>query len=262
MNNVSKLAVVSPNAKIGENVTIKDFAIIEDDVIIEDNVTIHYNAQIENGARLAKDCKIFKGAVISCLPQDLKYKGEYTTTEIGEGTTIREYTTISRGTEESKITTIGKQCLFMNYVHVAHDCQIGDNVVISNASGLAGHVIIGSHAILGGGVAAHQFVHIGEYSFVALYSRVTQDVPPYILAGGYPLHYKGLNLVGLNRKNFSEEAIRHIKQTYNYIYNSKYNISDALKAIKESIPITDEVKNIINFIEKSERGIIRRVNGI
>jgi len=258
MSLISKHAFVSPKAKIGDNVIIKDLAIVEDDVIIGDNCEIHYNAQIENGARLAKGVKIFRGAVISCIPQDLKFHGEYTTLEIGESTTIREYATVSRGTDANKKTVVGKNCLLMNYVHIPHDSVVGDNVIMANAVTMGGHVIVEDWAIIGGLVGIHQFVKVGRHSFIAFSSRVTQDVPPYILAGGSPLNYKGLNLVGLKRRGFTEEAIRHIKQAYTYIYHSSYNISDALKAIKDSVPMTEEVKNIIEFIEKSERGIIRK----
>lgn len=258
MNNISKNAVVSPKAQIGDNVTIKHFAVIDDDVIIGDNVEIHSGAQIENGARISSGCKIFKSAVISCIPQDLKFIGEYTTLEIGEKTVVREFSTVSRGTQANKKTVIGNNCLIMAYCHIAHDSVIGNNVVLANATMLGGHVEIQDWAIIGGFVGIHQFVKVGEHSFVAFSSRITQDVPPYILAGGSPLNYKGLNLVGLKRRGFAEETIRHIKQAYNFIYGSTYNISDAMKAIKDSIPHTEEVMKIIDFVSTSERGIIRK----
>lgn len=258
VNNVSEFALVSPKAEIGNNVIVKDFAIIEDDVVIDDNVEVGPSVLIQNGARISKGCKFFKGAVISSIPHDLKFKGEESTLQIGENTVVREYATISRGTKATGTTIIGDSCFIMAYVHIPHDSIIGEHVILSNAVNMGGHVVIDDYAIVGGLVGVHQFVKIGCHSFIAFSSRVTQDVPPYILAGGNPLNYKGLNLVGLKRRGFSEEAIRHIKQTYNYIYNSKYNISDAVKAIKESIPMTDEVKKIIEFIEKSERGIIRK----
>ncbi len=258
MNNISKNAVVSPDAKIGDNVVIKEFTTIEDDVIIGDNVYIGPGVQIVSGARIAAGCRIFKGAILSSEPHDVKYAGEKTTLEVGENTIIREYTTISRGTKDRKKTVIGKNCFLMAYVHVPHDSIIGDHVILANAVNMGGHVTIDDWAIVGGLVGVHQFVRIGCHSFTAFSSRVTQDVPPYILAGGMPLNYKGLNLVGLKRRGFSEDAIRHIKQTYNYIYSSKYTIGDAIKAIRESVPQTEEVKKIISFIESSERGIIRK----
>lgn len=258
MSSISELAYVSPKAVIGKNAVIKPFAVIEDDVIIGDNAEINYNAQVENGARIGNDVKIYKGAVISCIPQDLKFNNEYTILEIGDSTIIREYATISRGTNANKKTVVGKKCLIMNYVHIAHDSIIGNSVIISNASNLGGHVEINDWAIIGGLVGIHQFVRIGCHSFIAFGTRVTQDIPPYILAGGNPINYKGLNIVGLKRRGYSEEQIKHIKQVYNYVYGAKYNISDAVKASKDSVPMTDEVKNILQFIETSERGIIRK----
>ncbi len=255
---ISNNAVVSPKAEIGDNVTINHFAVIEDDVVIGDNVEIHTGAQIENGARISSGCRIFKSAAISCIPQDLKFAGENTTLEIGENTVVREFSTVSRGTQASKKTIIGKNCLIMAYSHIAHDSVVGNNVILANATMLGGHVQIQDWAIIGGFVGIHQFVKVGEHSFTAFSSRITQDVPPYILAGGSPLNYKGLNLVGLKRRGFSEDTIRHIKQAYNFIYGSKYNISDALKAVRDSVPLIEEVKKVIEFIQTSERGIIRK----
>jgi UDP-N-acetylglucosamine acyltransferase len=258
MNQISKNAVVSPKAKLGDNITIKDFAVIEDGAEIGDNTVIGHGAIVHGGTTIAANCKVYYSAVLGAEPQDLKYKGEPTTLEIGEGTIIREFATISRGTTHRGKTTIGKNCFLMNYVHIPHDSEIGNHVILANAVNMGGHVVIEDWATVGGLVGIHQFVKIGMHSFLAFSSRVTQDVPPYILAGGNPINYKGLNLVGLKRRGFSEEAIRHIKQSYTYIYNSSYNISDALKAIKDSVKPTDEVKKIVDFIEKSERGIIRK----
>src|SRR3972149_8876255 len=240
MNKISDKAVVSPNAKIGKNVSIGHFSIVEDDVIIGDNVSIAASA------------------VISCEPQDLKFSGENTTLEIGENTVIREFVTVARGTYARGKSVVGKNCFIMAYVHIPHDSIIGDNVLMANAVNMGGHVKIDDWAIKGGLTGIHQFVRVGCHSFIAFGSKVTQDVPPYILAGGSPLNYKGLNIVGLKRRGFNDEQLKHIKQVYNYIYGSKYNISDAVKGIKDSVPMTDEVKKIINFIESSERGIIRK----
>jgi UDP-N-acetylglucosamine acyltransferase len=258
MNNISKNAVVSPKAVLGDNVLIKDFAVIEDDVIIKDNVQVYTNVQLHTGTRIASGCRLFHSAVIGSEPHDLKFSGEYTTTEIGENTVIREFSTISRGTNASRKTVIGDNCYLMAYVHIPHDSVIGNNVILANAVNMGGHCRIDDWAIVGGLVGIHQFVRIGAHSFIAFSSRVTQDVPPYILAGGTPLHYKGLNLVGLKRRGFTDEGIKHIKETYNLIFGSKYNISDAIKAVQETIPQTDEVKHILNFIKNSERGIIRK----
>jgi UDP-N-acetylglucosamine acyltransferase len=255
---ISPNAVVSPNAVIGSGVNIGHFSIIEDGVTLCPNVEIQSSAIIHKGTTLGKGVRVFHAAVIGSEPHDLKFRGERTTTEVGENTVIREFCTISRGTAARGKTVIGSNCYLMAYVHVPHDSIIGNNVIMANAINMGGHVVIGDWAIIGGLVGIHQFVHIGAHSFIAFSSRVTQDVPPYILAGGYPLNYKGLNLVGLKRRGFSDEQLRHIKQAYNYIYGSTHNISDAIKAVKDSVPMTEEVKNIITFIEQSERGIIRK----
>ena len=258
MNNIHDKAIVSPNAKLGDNVSVGPFSIIEDDVEIHNDVAVKSNVIINSGTRIQSGCKIYHSAVLGSDPQDLKFSGEYTTLEIGIGTVVREFATIGRGTNANGKTVIGNNCFIMNYVHIPHDSVIGNNVILANAINMGGHVEINDWVIIGGLVGIHQFVKIGAHSFIAFSSRVTQDVPPYILAGGNPINYKGLNLVGLKRRGFSEEQIKHIKQTYNFVYGSKYNISDALKAVKDSVPLTDEVKNIISFIETSERGIIRK----
>lgn len=258
MNRISDKAVVSLNVKLGDNIDIGPFTVIDDDVVICDNVSIDSAVRISSGTRISTGCRIFHSAVLGSEPQDLKFGGEKTLLEIGENTVIREFATISRGTSQSGKTTIGNNCYLMSYVHIPHDSVIGNNVILSNAVNMGGHVKIEDWVIIGGLVGIHQFVRIGAHSFIAFSARVTQDIPPYILAGGMPLNYKGLNLVGLKRRGFSEEQIKYIKQTYNYIYGSKYNISDALKAVKDSVPMTEEVKKIITFIESSERGIIRK----
>jgi UDP-N-acetylglucosamine acyltransferase len=251
-----KFASVSPKAKIGNNVTIKDFAVIEDDVEIGDNVVIGTSSFIGNGARIAKDVQVFHGAVVSTVPQDLKYKGENTTLEIGEGSVVREYATLNKGTTHSNKTVIGKNCLIMSYAHVAHDCVIGNNVIIANSVQFGGHVEIEDSVIIGGMVGVHQFVKIGQHSIIGFGFRVSKDVPPYITAGHEPLRYEGLNLIGLRRRGFSEEAIKSITNAYNVIYRSGMNVSDGIKKLKEE-SCTDEVKTIIKFIEESTRGIIR-----
>ncbi|HEY3249544.1 MAG TPA: acyl-ACP--UDP-N-acetylglucosamine O-acyltransferase [Ignavibacteria bacterium] len=258
MNKISEKAVVSPNARIGKNFSIGHFSVIEDDVVLGDNVSIANSAVLHNGARISNGVRIFHSAVLSCEPQDLKFSGESTTLEVGENTVIREFVTLARGTKARGKSAVGKNCYIMAYVHIPHDSLIGNNVILANAINMGGHVEINDWAIIGGMVGIHQFVRIGCHSFVAFGSHVSQDIPPYILAGGYPLNYKGLNIVGLKRRGYTDEQLKHIKQVYNYIYGSKYNISDALKAAKDSIPMTDEVKNIIEFVQSSERGIIRK----
>src|SRR4030095_5527783 len=258
MSKISEKAVISQKAVIGKNVAVGDFSVIEDDVTINDNVEIYNSAIIHSGTSLASGVRVFHSAVLGAEPQDLKFAGEKTTLEIGEKTVVREFATISRGTKARNKTVIGKNCYIMSYVHIPHDSLIGNNIILSNAIQMGGHVIIDDWAIIGGMVGIHQFVHIGAHSFIAFSARVTQDVPPYILAGGHPLNYKGLNVVGLKRRGFSDEQLKNIKNAYNLIYGSEYNISDAMKAVKDSVPMTEEVKNILTFIETSERGIIRK----
>lgn len=251
-----KFASVSDKAKIGNNVTIKDFAVIEDDVEIGDNVIIGSNSFIGNGARIAKDVKIFHGAVVSTVPQDLKYKGEDTLLEIGEGSVVREYATLNKGTTYSNKTVIGKNCLIMSYAHIAHDCIVGDNVIIANSVQFGGHVVIENSVIIGGMVGVHQFVKIGQHAIIGFGFRVSKDVPPFITAGHEPLRYEGLNLIGLRRRGFSDEAIKSITNAYDVIYRSGLNVSDGIKKLKEG-NLTKEVEQIIKFVEGSTRGIIR-----
>jgi UDP-N-acetylglucosamine acyltransferase len=230
-----KFASVSDKAKIGNNVTIKDFAVIEDDVEIGDNVIIGSNSFIGNGARIAKDVKIFHGAVVSTVPQDLKYKGEDTLLEIGEGSVVREYATLNKGTTYSNTTRIGKNCLIMSYAHIAHDCIVGDNVIIANSVQFGGHVEIEDSVIIGGMVGVHQFVKIGMHAIIGFGFRVSKDVPPFITAGHEPLRYEGLNLIGLRRRGFSDEAIKSISNAYDVIYRSGLNVSDGIRALKKEI---------------------------
>lgn len=252
-----KFASVSDKAQIGNNVTIKDFAVIEDDVVIGDNVVIGSNTFIGNGARIANNVQVFHGAVVSTIPQDLKYKGEQTTLEVGEGTVVREYATLHKGTSYADKTVIGKNCLIMSYVHVAHDCIVGDNVIIANGVQMSGHVEVEDWVIIGGLVGIHQFVKLGRHSIIGFGFRVPKDVPPYITAAGHdPLRYEGLNLIGLRRRGFSDEIIKSISSAYDVIYRSGLNVSDGIKKLKEG-NCTEEVKNIIEFVEKSSRGIIR-----
>ena len=248
---------ISKKAKIGKNVTVKSFTIIEDDVEIGDNVEIASNVLIADGARISDNVKIHHGAVIATIPQDLKFGGEVTTLEIGEGTVVREYATLNRGTNHSKKTVIGSSCFIMAYAHVAHDCRIGNNVILANSIQMGGHVSIDDYTIIGGSVAIHQFSKIGERVMVGGGFRVVKDLPPYILAGGYPLKYEGLNVIGLRRKGFSNEQISIIKKAYDLIYHSEFNFGDAVKKIKDDFEMTPEILNIINFIETSERGIVK-----
>ncbi len=248
---------ISKKAQIGDNVQIGDFTVINDDVVIGNNVEIAANVFIDNGARISDNVKIHHGAVVSSVPQDLKFEGEETTLELGEGTVIREYVTMNRGTKESNKTVVGKNCFIMSYGHVAHDCRLGDNIIISNAVNMGGHVEIDDWAIVGGIVAVHQFVKIGKHSLIGGGFRTVRDVPPYIIAGDLPLRFGGLNLVGLRRRGFSNEKIRKIGDVYDVIFKSGLNVSDAVKKVKDDFEMTEEVKTIVDFIDSCKRGLLK-----
>jgi UDP-N-acetylglucosamine acyltransferase len=250
-------AIVSPKSELGENVSIGPFAIVEDDVIIGDGTSIGSNALIANGARIGRGCRIFPFAIVSIESQDLKYKGEKTTFEIGDNTTVREFAALHRGTTSHWKSTVGSNCLIMAYAHVAHDCTVGSNVILANVVQLAGHVEIGDYAIIGGGTVVHQFEHIGQHAMIGGGFRIVKDVPPYILAGNEPLCFEGLNIVGLKRRGFSQEAIASLEQAYHLIYQSNLNVSQAVARIREEVPQTSEVQAVLDFIANSKRGIIR-----
>jgi UDP-N-acetylglucosamine acyltransferase len=249
-------AIVSSKAQLGENVTVGPFTIIEDDVIIGAGTAIGSNALLANGARIGKECRIHHGAVLATLPQDLKFHGEATTLEVGDHTVIREYVTMNRGTLARAKTNVGSHCFFMAYTHVAHDCSVGNNVILANSANMGGHCVIGDHAVIGGLVAIHQFSMVGAHSMIGGGFRVTKDVPPYILAGSEPLSFKGLNIVGLRRRNFSGDAIDKLESAYRLIYHSSLNVSLAVEKIQTEFPQTDEIRHVIEFIQKSKRGII------
>ena len=254
--NISPLAVVDPGATIGENVQIDPFAVIEKDVVIGDNCHIFPHAVILNGARIGNNCQIFPGAVIAGIPQDLKFRGEITTAEIGNNTTIRECVTVNRGTASKGKTIVGNDCLIMAYSHVAHDCVVRDHVIIGNASQIAGEVDIDDYAIVSGGTLVHQFSRISKHVMIQGGSRFSQDIPPYIIAGKEPTKYCGLNLVGLRRRGFSNELIDHIHNAYRLLY-SKGILSEGIQEVKNNLQMTKEISYILDFVENSKRGIIR-----
>ncbi len=255
------LISVHPDAKIADDVIIEPFVKIYDNVEIGEGSWIGSNVTIMQGARIGKNCKIFPGAVISAIPQDLKFKGEDTIAEIGNNTTIRECVTMNRGTIAKGKTSVGNDCLLMAYVHVAHDCCIGNNVIINNSVGLAGEIVIDDWVIMGGMCGVHQFVHIGEHSFVGGGSLVGKDVPPYVLSGRNPLSYAGINVVGLKRRGFSEEKIKDIHDIYRIIYQKGLNITQALQMIDSEIK-DGPVKSLISdFVRNSDRGIIKGLSG-
>ena len=253
----NKLSNISPKAKIGKGVKIESFVNISEDVEIGDGSWIGPNVTIMDGARIGKNCKIFPGAVISAIPQDLKFEGEKSFAIIGNNTTVREFATINRATNYSGITSVGDNCLIMAYVHIAHDCQIASNVILANSAQLGGHVEIDEHAIIGGISAIHQFVKIGSHTMVSGGSLVRKDIPPYIKVAKEPLCYIGVNSVGLSRKGFNAEKILEIQNIYRNIFQSNMNYTQALESIKKNFNSNKEINNIIQFISKSERGIIK-----
>ena len=257
MNDLTKNYALHPNAKIGNNVTISPFSFIDDDVIIGDDTWIGPNVTVFSGARIGKGCRIFPGAVISAIPQDLKFKGEKTTAEIGDFTTIRECVTINRGTSYANKTVVGKHCLLMAYVHVAHDCILGDHVILANNVNLAGHVIIEDWAILEGLVAVQQFIKIGQHSFVAGGSLVRKNVPPYVKAAREPLSYAGINHIGLKRRKFNTDQINNIQEIYRILFVKGYNTTHAVQIIEDSLAQTPERDIILSFIKSADPGIMR-----
>lgn len=254
---IHKFSEISPKAQLGKNVSVGPFSVIEDDVIIGDDVVIGSSALIGNGARIGNGVKIHHGAVVSTAPQDLKYAGEETTLVVGDRTVIREFCSLNRGTTHSNTTIIGSDCLLMAYVHVAHDCNIGNKVILANGVQVAGHVNVHEQAIIGGMTPIHQFGKVGAHAMIGGGFRITKDVPPYTLAGREPLIAEGLNLIGLRRRGFSRETIEALDKSFTILYRRGLNVSDALKAIEAEIPQLPEVAYFVDFIRKSDRGIIR-----
>jgi UDP-N-acetylglucosamine acyltransferase len=254
---IQPLAYIHPQAKIADNVVIEPFVTIHKDVEIGEGTWIGSNVTIMDGARIGKNCRIFPGAVISAIPQDLKFKGENTQACIGDNTTIRECVTINRGTKDHWKTEVGSNCLLMAYCHVAHDCVIGDNCIFSNNTTIAGHVTIGSYVVLAGMVAIHQFCNVGSHAFVTGGSLVRKDVPPYIKAAREPLSYAGINSVGLRRRGFSEDKINEIQDIYRTLFVKNSNVSKAMAIIEADFRPTQERDEILNFIQSSQRGIMK-----
>jgi UDP-N-acetylglucosamine acyltransferase len=254
---ISKLASVSSNTKIADDVVIEPFTSIYEDVEIGKGSHIGPNVTIYPGTRIGKNVKVFPGAVLGAVPQDLKFGGEYTTAEIGDNTTIRECVTIHRGTTDRMKTVVGKNCLIMGYVHIAHDCTIGNSVILANYVGLSGHVQIDDYAILEGKVAAQQFMHIGAHAFIAGASLIRKNVPPFVRAAREPLSFAGVNAVGMRRRNFSEEDIKLVEDIYRIIFVQNNNISKGLQSLNDELPDSKLKTLVVDFIENSEKGIIR-----
>ncbi len=251
------LSFVHKDAQIAQNVVIEPFVTIAKDVVIGEGTWIGPNVNIMEGVTIGKNCKIFPGAVIGAIPQDLKYKGEKTSVEIGDNTVIRECVTINKGTAAKGRTNVGKNCLIMAYVHVAHDCTVGDNVILVNGATLGGEVIVDDYAIISAHSLIHQFCRIGAHTMLAGNSLVDKDVPPYIKAARYPLSFAGVNSIGLRRRNFCNEKINQIQDIYRVIYNKGMNVSQAVSYIEADLPATKERDEIILFIQNSKRGIIK-----
>jgi UDP-N-acetylglucosamine acyltransferase len=254
---IHECSSVHPEAIIGENVTIGAFAVVDRNVVIGDNTCIYPHAVVLEGARIGKNCQVFPGAVLSAIPQDLKFSGEETICEIGDNTTVRECVTVNRGTAAKGKTVVGNGCLLMAYSHVAHDCILKDYVILGNATQLAGEVEVDDYAILSGGTLVHQFCRIGKHTMLQGGSRTPKDIPPYVIAGREPLTFSGVNIVGLRRRNFTNEQITGIQEIYRTLYQLGMNNSDAVKYMEENLSDSPEKEEVIRFITSSKRGIIR-----
>ncbi len=259
MNKIHPLACVSPNAVLGDNIEIGPYAFIDDNVTIGDGCRILPHASIFSYAKIGRNCEIFPGAVISAIPQDLKYDGEVSYVEIGDNVTIRECATINRGTTASKkgVTKVESNTLIMSYVHIAHDCHIGKHCILTSYVGLAGETDVDDWAIIGGGTKVHQFSHIGTHAMVGGACKVNKDIPPYSLCGREPICFAGVNMVGLRRRGFDSDVIRNIKDIYDVLYFQGYNISDGCTRVEDGFPDSEEKEKILEFIRNSKRGIVR-----
>lgn len=256
MNQISPLAYVHPEAKLGDNNIIGPFCYIDKNTVLGDGNVLQNSVTIHVGARIGNNNELFPGASISTKPQDLKFKGEETTCQIGNHNSIRENVTISRGTASKGTTIVGDNNLLMENMHIAHDCIIGNEIIIGNSTKLAGEVTVDDCAIISATFLCHQFCHIGGYVMVQGGSRSPKDIPPYIIAGREPIRYAGINIVGLRRRGFSNELIDLIHEAYRLLY-SKGVLSEGIEEIKKNINITPEIQYIIDFVESSQRGIIR-----
>ena len=256
MNNISPLAFVHPEAKLGDNNQIGPFCYIDKNVEIGDNNTFLNGVTVHYGARIGNNNEFFPGASISTKPQDLKFRGEDTLCCVGDNNSIRENVTLSRGTASKGKTVIGSNNLLMESMHVGHDCVLGNGLIIGNSTKFAGEVVVDDNAIVSASVLCHQFCHIGGYVMIQGGSRFSQDIPPYIIAGKEPTKYCGLNLVGLRRRGFSNELIDHIHNAYRLLY-SKGILTEGIQEVKNNLQMTKEISYILDFVENSKRGIIR-----
>ncbi|MBW6498145.1 MAG: acyl-ACP--UDP-N-acetylglucosamine O-acyltransferase [Bacteroidales bacterium] len=256
---ISKLAEIHPDAVIGKDVSIEAFVRIDNDVIIGEGTWIGTGASIYPGARIGKNCKIYPGAVIAGIPQDLKFRGEYSTVEIGDYTSVREYVTISRGTASKGVTRVGSHTLLMAYAHVGHDSEVGNYCVLANGVQIAGEVVIDDWVVIGGLSAVHQFCRVGAHAMVSGMTGILSDVAPYTKVFGVPAHYVGVNAIGLKRRGFTNDQIHRIQDVYRVVYQGGMNVSQALEYLEMNLPNSDEKEFISSFIRNSERGIIKTV---
>lgn len=254
---MNHLNVISPNAKLGANVEVGPFTTIADDVEIGEGTWIGPNVSIMDGVRIGKNCKIFPGAIVGAVPQDLKFENEQSILEIQDNVIIREYCTINRGTAANYKTVIGHNSLLMAYVHVAHDCVIGHHSVIANSVNLAGHIEMDPYVRIGGMSAIHQFVKIGTHCFIGGGSLVRKDVPPFVKAAREPLSYVGINSIGLKRASYSSEQINIIQSCYRYLFVKGFNTKQALDQIRQHVPDSPEKSKILDFVQQSERGLMK-----
>ncbi len=250
---------IHPDAKIGKSTVVEPFTSIYEDVTIGDNTWIGPNVTIFPGTRIGSNCKVFPGAVIGAEPQDLKFNGEYTTVEIGDGTSIRECVTIHKATDDKWVTKVGKNCLLMAYSHIAHDTWIGDNCVLANQVSIAGHVEIEDWAILEGLVAVQQFVKIGAHSFIAGASLVRKNIPPFVKAAREPISYVGVNTVGLKRRGFPEDDIRVIEDVYRLIFVQNQNVTKGIEQAETELAQSELKSLIIDFIKNSPKGVMKGI---
>jgi UDP-N-acetylglucosamine acyltransferase len=248
-------AIVDRKAEIAASAEIGPWVIVGPGCVVGANSMLQARSTLEENVRLGEHVTVGIGSVLGGKPQDLKFEGEVTSVEIGDHTTIREYTTINRGTSQSYKTTVGQHCFLMSYVHLAHDCHIGDHVIISNGTQFAGHVTVEDHAIISGLCAIHQFSKIGRHSFIGGCSRVPKDIPPFTKAVGNPIRLYGLNTVGLQRRGLSDDVIAELKKAYRLLFRSELNVSQAIEQATRDLKPFAEVKDLIAFVESSGRGV-------